>query len=251
MQYSLKHIGATTINKSMGATLPHGIAVEISKKYSPWEAGQVVVVLSRSLAPELTVIVGCADGTFAVNKIWGLITIGNQWTMYNSMILKAITGPANINVLGERTFDFPRAFPFRKRDAELPTDTTGYVYCLYSKPKPHIIYIGETYCLTQRYYQHQTGCGSMGTRNRSHRPWVMAAYISGMAHMEERGRMSIEKSWQEEVRRMKQRGVDDSYLWIKAGERVVEIYNMGCTDQAEHILFVPMIERTSSTDEDT
>jgi hypothetical protein len=34
IQYSLKHIGATTINKSQGATLPYGIAVEITKKYS-------------------------------------------------------------------------------------------------------------------------------------------------------------------------------------------------------------------------
>ena len=37
IQYALKHIGATTINKSMGSTLPYGIATEISKKYSPWE----------------------------------------------------------------------------------------------------------------------------------------------------------------------------------------------------------------------
>ena len=83
MQYSLKHIGATTINKSMGSTLPHGIAVEISKKYSLWEAGQVVVSFSCSFAPKLTVIVGCADGTLVVNNMWELITIGNQWKMYN------------------------------------------------------------------------------------------------------------------------------------------------------------------------
>ena len=69
MQYSLKHIGATTTNKVMGSTLPHGDAVEISKKYSPWEAGHVVVLLSCSFAPKLTVIVGYVDGTFPVNKI--------------------------------------------------------------------------------------------------------------------------------------------------------------------------------------
>ena len=60
------------------------------------------------------------------------------------MILNAITGTGNANVLGQRTFDFPKAYPFRKRDAEVPKDTTGYVYCLYSKPKSHLIYIGET-----------------------------------------------------------------------------------------------------------
>ena len=63
--------------------------------------------------------------------------------------------------------------------------------------------------------------------------------------------MRIEKSWKKEIRSTKHRGINDSYLWIMAGERVVARYNMGCTDQADHILFVPMIERKSSTDEDT
>ena len=72
-----------------------------------------------------------------------------------------------------------------------------------------------------------------------------------MAHMTTIRRMSIEKSWKEEVRRMTQREIDDSHLWILAGERVAARYNMGCTDQADHILFVPMIERKSSIDEDT
>ena len=167
MQYSLKHIGATTINKSMGSTLSYGIAVEISKKYSPWEAGQVVVLLSRSLSPILTVIVGCADGTCAVNKMWELITIGNQWTRYSSMILSAISVNGSNNALEERTCDYPRAYPFRKRDTDLPTDTTGYVYYLYSRPKSHLIYIGQTECLAQRFEQHQTGSGLAGTRNPS------------------------------------------------------------------------------------
>lgn len=39
MQYSLKYIGTTAINESMGSTLPYGIAVEVSKTYSSWEAG--------------------------------------------------------------------------------------------------------------------------------------------------------------------------------------------------------------------
>ena len=67
-QYALKHIDATTINKSMGATLPHGVTTKISPLYSPWKKDQIVVVLSRSPSPELTVIVGDADPTFAVKK---------------------------------------------------------------------------------------------------------------------------------------------------------------------------------------
>eukprot|EP00957_Ditylum_brightwellii_P192837 14682699-Ditylum_brightwellii.AAC.1 len=46
VQYSLNHIDATTINKAQGATLPYGIAVEIARKYSPWESGQIVVSAS-------------------------------------------------------------------------------------------------------------------------------------------------------------------------------------------------------------
>ena len=87
-------------------------------------------------------IVGDADGTFAINKMWELITIGNQWTRYSVMILSVISVNGSDNALGERTFDHPQAYPFRQRDAELPIDTTGYVYCLYSVPKRHLIYIG-------------------------------------------------------------------------------------------------------------
>ena len=46
LQYSLKHIGAITINKSQGETLPLGIAIEITEQYSPWGKGQIVVLLS-------------------------------------------------------------------------------------------------------------------------------------------------------------------------------------------------------------
>ena len=58
LQYSLKHIGATSINKSQGATLRYGIAVEISEQYSPWESGQIVVSLSRLETSKYTIIVG-------------------------------------------------------------------------------------------------------------------------------------------------------------------------------------------------
>ena len=94
------------------------------------------------------------------------------------------------------------------------------MYRLHSKPKPHLIYIGWTTCLSQRFDQHQTGPGSAGTGNPSDRPWAMVAYICGMAHMTTRGRMSLERSWKEEVRSLQPRGTDDVYLWIMAGERV-------------------------------
>ena len=67
VQYSLKHIGATTINKSQGATLPLGIAIEITEEYCPWEKGQIVVCLSRTTTAAKTVIVG--EKTFAINRM--------------------------------------------------------------------------------------------------------------------------------------------------------------------------------------
>ena len=66
LMYSLKHIGAITINKSQGETLPLGLAVEITEKYSPWEKGQIVVVLSRTNKASSTIIVG--DKHYAIQK---------------------------------------------------------------------------------------------------------------------------------------------------------------------------------------
>ena len=45
LQYLLKHIGAITINKSQGETLASGLAVEITKDFSPWEKRTYCCVL--------------------------------------------------------------------------------------------------------------------------------------------------------------------------------------------------------------
>ena len=108
-------------------------------------------MLSCSVSPDLTVIVGDTDGTFTINKKWELITIGTQWTRYSAMILSAIPVNGSDNALGERTFDHPQVYLFRQRNADLPTDTIGYVYCLYLVPKCHLIYIGSLSSDNQRY----------------------------------------------------------------------------------------------------
>ena len=239
VQYSLKHIGATTINKSMGATLPYGIAAEILEKYAPWESGQIVVVLSRSESPSRTIIVG--DQAFAINKMWELITTGNQWTRYTKHILDVISINGNEAGPNQCVFDYPQVYPFRQIDGDLPSDTTGYSYCLVSKPNPHRIYIGQTQCLTQRFLQHQSGTGSQGTHDPRDRPWAMGAYICGLSHMKTMERMSLERSWKEEVQSMQMRGQDESYSWIMAGRRVVQMYNSGTVNEDEHIRFVPMV----------
>ena len=58
IHYSLKHIGAITINKLLVEKLPLGLAVEITQQYSPLEKGQIVVLLSHTTEARITVIVG-------------------------------------------------------------------------------------------------------------------------------------------------------------------------------------------------
>ena len=140
LQYSLKHIGAITINKSQGETLPLGIAVEFTEKYSPWEKGQVVVLLSRTTTSKNTIIVG--DKNFAIEKMWELITIGNQWTRYVESVLDVITVNRNENQQNINVFDYSSVYPFRLGDGNpLPTDSTGFVYCLISCRDSNEIYI--------------------------------------------------------------------------------------------------------------
>eukprot|EP00957_Ditylum_brightwellii_P205352 15343501-Ditylum_brightwellii.AAC.1 len=68
LQYNLKHIGAITINKVQGATLPLGLAVEINEEYSPWEGGKIIVAISRTNTSQMTIIVG--ERNFAIQKMW-------------------------------------------------------------------------------------------------------------------------------------------------------------------------------------
>ena len=189
LQYSLKHIGAITINKSQGETLPMGIAVEITRQYSPWEKGQIVVSLSRTTNSKMTVIVG--EKQFAIQKIWELITIANQWTLYTANILSLIL--LNTNAVQEQnTLELCNSYPFCLNDGTiLPTDSTGFVYCLISKKYFDHIYIGTTKSISQRLIQHNSGTGSSSTQNIRYRPWAVAAYICGLGHMSIAERMTL------------------------------------------------------------
>ena len=238
LQYSLKHIGATTINKAQGATLPLGLAVEISEEYSPWESGQIVVALSRTTSARMTIVVG--ERNYAINKMWELITSYNQWTQYIKHVLDIITINRNQNEQNQHIFDYPEVYPFRLRDIILPQDTTGFVYFLVSKRNINQVYIGQTKCISQRLAQHNNGTGSSGTTDIMYRPWGVAAYICGLSHMSTRERMSLERSWKLLIEDMRTRGIDDSYAWIDAGARIVETYN-NRYDIDERIIFTRCI----------
>ncbi len=75
-QYSLRHVGAGTINKQTGNTIDGRCAIEMSKLCSPWGKDQIVVMLSRTHTARDTIIVGNKE--FALNRMWDLITVGTQ-----------------------------------------------------------------------------------------------------------------------------------------------------------------------------
>ena len=230
LQYSLKHIGAITINKSQGETLPLGLAVEVTEEYSPWEKGQIVVLLSRTTTAKMTVIVGGKH--FAIQKMWELITKGNEWTRYTSCVLNLIQistfHRSNNDAVSNDTnfFDYPVNYPFRLSDGNIiPTDTTGFVYCLVSTRNNNLVYIGQTTCLSQRLIQHNSGRGSQSTHDISNRPWAKASYICGLSHMNTIHRMSLERKWKSHIEDLRLRGYNDSYSWINGEKYVIEVYN--------------------------
>ena len=234
VQYSLKHIGAITINKSQGATLPLGIAIEITKEYCPWEKGQIVVSLSRTTTARKTVIVGEKD--FAIKKMWELITNGNQWTQFTEHILNSITINTSQNNANTTVINYPEVYPFRICDSNVPTDTTGFIYCLVSMRRSDKIYIGQTKCLAQRLAQHNNGNGAQDTSNSRYIPWGVASYICGLSHMTTIERMSLEREWKLIIEDMIYFGQNNTFSWINAGARIVNAYNQGNRD--EHIRFV-------------
>ena len=70
------------------------------------------------------------------------------------------------NEVESDTFDYTSVYPFRLINGNvLPTDNTGYVYCLISKRHFEQIYIGETRCILQRLIQHNSGAGSTSINN--------------------------------------------------------------------------------------
>ena len=188
----------------------------------------------------MTVIVG--EKTFAIQKIWELITIANQWTLYTAKVLSMISLNSN-TIQEENIFNISDSYPFHLNDgAVLPTDNTGYVYCLISKEHRDHIYIGETKNLCQRLIQHNSGSGSLSTENIRYRPWAVAAYICGLGHMTKVERMGLERRWKMHVQNLRISGHHESISWINIGSHIVEMYNSGNTiDNIRYIGLVSVI----------
>ena len=242
-QYSLRHVGAGTINKQTGNTIEGRCAIEMSKSCSPWGKEQVVVMLSRTHRAKDTIIVG--DREFAVGKMWDLITVGTEWSRYVEDLLNRVSIGGSQSMVRNGAVVTPEAYPFRISDMSLPDDESGFVYFLVSVRDCGRTYIGQTTSISQRLKKHNSGWGAKGTAEPQYRPYAVAAYICGLSHMDKRGREGLEHKWKEHIVEEKRRGMMDVYTWVLQGDRVVQSYNDYQHDKENHIRLVVTISRSS------
>jgi predicted GIY-YIG superfamily endonuclease len=224
-QYSLRHLGASTIHKVTGKTILGKCATEINSGCLTWDKAQAVVLLSRTTKGKDTIIVG--DRQYAINHLWNVICVGNQWTSYIEELLQRLSvngsGPT---MPGQNIINYADLYPYRTCDIILPRDTTGYVYMIASVKHPDRTYIGQTQDLCRRFYEHNKGYGAQGTEDPIHRPYFMVAFICGLSHMTESGRTALEERWKLHINNaIRANHCRDLFSRVMQGERVVMDYN--------------------------
>jgi len=242
-QYSLRHVGAGTINKQTGNTIDGRCAIEMSKLCSPWGKDQIVVMLSRTHTARDTIIVGNKE--FALNRMCDLITVGTQWTRYIEQLLERMSIGGTASITSGDVLDMSEVYPYRISDISLPDDESGFVYFLVSVKDCGRTYVGQTKNISRRLKEHNKGWGAMGTAEPQYRPYAVAAYMCGMPHIDKRGRESLEQRWKKFIVESKSRGEIDVFTWVLLGERVVESYNAYQVDEEKHIRLVITISKSS------
>ena len=104
----------------------------------------------------------------------------------------------------------------------MPTDSTGFVYLLISFRNRHFTYIGQTENIVQRFWQHQSGRGAVGTERVEDQPFAIACYITGLVHYTKAQRMGLEQQWRHYQNQLDN---DDVFNIITQGERLVNDQN--------------------------
>jgi DNA replication protein DnaC/predicted GIY-YIG superfamily endonuclease len=229
VQYSVRHLGSSTINKQMGNTILCPVAIEMTEECCPWEKGQVVVMLSRSPRSDLITIVGKRD--FAIERMWSILCKSTQWTPLMESILNKLSIEGDGEKILESDVDkgvleLAELYPYKVCDIELPTAESGYVYLLMSVAYPERTYVGQCENLERRIRNHNSGHGSEGTAPAVYLPYAPAAYLTNLGHMDESDRMSLERSWQimnEYV--VREEGMIDIEARIDNGRRLMVRYN--------------------------
>ena len=242
-QYALRHTGSSIINKQMGNTITGRCAVECTKQCSPWEKAQIVVCLSRTRRARDTIIVGPKE--YAINRMWDLITISNQWTPYVEELLGRLSLNGGSGPSPSRVMEYSEVFPYRTCDISLPTDSTGYVYMLVSIRDFDKDYVDQTKNLARRFAEHQCGRGARGTSDPYYCPYCIAAYICGLSHMDKTQRECLEWKWKVYNTKTVAQRNNDIRSRIEQGQRVVEEYNETCSEN-DQIWLVVTIKRTAA-----
>lgn len=245
-QYSIRPVGASTINKQTGNTLSK-CAIDFSRDCRPWEKAQIVVMLSRTRRGKDTIIV-TTNRTEAVDAMYDLICIKSQWTDYTTQMLQTLTADAS-DVRIPRTIDYTQHYPYRPCNVPIPNDNTGFVYMLISMRDFNTAYVGQTDNLLRRFQQHNNGYGSQGTMDPLLRPYFIGAYICGLTHMDESERKRLEYQWQYFNNVAIRGGRGDVYNRVLQGQRVVDDfnYNRGETEKIHFIITVTSAAVGSST----
>jgi hypothetical protein len=220
VQCALNHCGALTINKVQGYTIHH-VAVEISTASAPWESGQVIVNLSRTIQAWDTIIVG-QNIDWVKKFIWDILCTPTRWKCLKELNLSLITlsqfGPVPQLLLT----DYHRVYPFRFKDMLIPTEMVGYVYMVISKRDANFTYIGESHNISQRFNQHNKGhaASSDATPTDLH-PYALTGLISSLGLVRS-VRLALEQKWR--VLR-NQSNCNSPYAIVKLGELVAQQHN--------------------------
>lgn len=243
-QYTLRHLGSSTINKQMGNTIHGPVAIKVTKDSSPWQKAQVVVMLSRTPRASLIYIVGRKEE--AIERLWNVITQRNQWSDYVESLLDAWSLEGDgivVNTSDKNVLDMASSFPYKVCNITVPNSDTGFVYLLVSTVCSDRTYVGQTKNLAIRLVKHNSGYGSQGTADPSYLPYAPAAYITGMNHLTKFDRLRLEWKW----KRLNQLSVNDGNVYIETrilnGEKIVEDYNKDAPPDKK-LRMVVCIQRT-------
>ena len=191
-QYGLKPHVTSTVHSSMGDTLPQ-IATEISfedKDYALWDKAQIIVLLSRTRFAKDIIFVGNKRNT--LNAICHLIQTNSQWEEYMQCVLSLVC--INKNNTELEHFDYS-SYPFQIKDVPLPVCNTGFVYMIISTKDHTKNYIGQTFTLGKRLYEHNSGYGAEFTSDIQYRPWFLFMYVCGF-NKDRKFMLSFERKWQ-------------------------------------------------------
>ena len=205
-----------------------------------------MVFLSRNTLARDIIIVG--EPNYAIDRIWSVICQGTQYTN----LMDSIINKFSINADGvenededDLELDMTVVHPYKPSNMILPQNKTGFVYLIASIANMEMSYVGQTKCISRRMNEHNSGIGAVATAPASYKPYCLAAYLTGLSHMDKSGRMSLERSWQS-FNETKERveGKIDLETRIEQGRRVMAEHNRHCNEDKK-IQLVVTVERTT------